>query len=95
MAKSKLFPHMLGISGGVLMMSGMVLASIYGNHCSVNIMVVLGFLIFGSAGLVIISRKQYSLGFLEVKGLLSVIYGSIILFVGLAGAIFFGIFMFR
>lgn len=95
MNKMKLLPHLLGIIGGVLFFFGAILDYQVGNQIVFRIMVVVGFLMVGCSGLIIIMRRQYSFGFFEVKGILSVIYGSIILFVGLAGAIFFGIFMFR
>lgn len=86
--KSKFLPQIVGIFGGVIVISGMLnFTKPY--YLISEVLIILGFFIFGLSGTIIIKNKRYSLGFMEIKGIVAICYGALAIVIGWGLSIFF------
>lgn len=75
--KQKLIPQFIMYLGLVFLI--LSISGILRNHAPLQkIFLLSGFFIVGCSGILIIARKSYFLGFMELKGIYGILYGIMI-----------------
>lgn len=78
----KHLPHIIGLFSTCLWIFGFILFQDNAYPFIARLLIILGFFIFGFAGVIIIKSKSCSFGVFEINGLVSQFYGSLFVLSG-------------